>query len=450
MEHSLKLSQKMSQTLVLTQQMEQSIKILEMDTVELREYIQSVALENPTIDIDGLHEESPAELRKKKMEWLEQQAVKDKQYVGYYDPNSDYSLEKTVAAPQDESLAEYLTQQATFTCPKELLPAVVQVIGFIDDDGYLRAGTEEMLSGTSFDAAALQEAIRVIQGFDPPGVGAADLKECLLLQLDTSMTLERAIVRDYLDHLAKKKPEKAAKDLGVPVETVVQAFARIRRLNPKPGSAFSASGPPVYITPDVVVTNFQDRYYVLPCEFSYPNVRISGSMMEMLGSTKDEETVQYIKQKMKQAQWMQKCISSRGETLLAVARCIVQHQERFFRYGPQYLNILRMSDIASALEMHESTISRAVKNKYLQCAHGTFPLKHFFVQGLKSNAGAEDTSSHTLKCRIKDLIDQEQPGCPLSDQKLSELLVAEGVDISRRTVAKYRDQLGIPNSSYRR
>jgi len=450
MEPGLKLSQKLSQQLALTQQMEQSIKILEMDMVELREYIQSAATENPTIDIDALQEDSPDDMRKKKMEWLEQQALKDKQYVGYYDPDKDYSLEKTVAASQEESLTEHLLSQASLYCPPETRPVAEHVIGFVEDDGYLRAGVEEIARDKPFTFQQIEQAIAVIQGFDPAGVGARDLTQCLLLQLPEDAALERAIVVGHLDHLAKNRSDRAARELGVLKEQADEAFRRIRQLNPKPGGVYSPSEMPVYVTPDVIVTSFQDRYYVLPCEFSYPTIRMSKSMLDLMESTKDKEVEQYISQKIKQANWIQKCIASRGETLMAVAKTIVQHQEEFFRYGPQNLNILRMSDVADTLDMHESTVSRAVKGKYLQCSHGTFPLKHFFVQGPRNAAGTEEASSHNIKCKLKELIAAEDKSTPLSDQKLVGLLREQGMDISRRTVAKYRDQLGIPNSSYRR
>jgi len=450
MEHGLSLSQKQTQSLAMTQQMEQSIKILEMDMVELREYVQKEALENPAIDMDSIQEDSPAALRKKKLEWLEQQAVKDKQFVGYYDPQQDYSLEKTVAAREDTSLAAHLLEQCSLYCDKASRPVTEFVIGFLDDDGYLRASLSEMLEECGFSREALEAAIKTVQGFDPPGVGAGDLAHCLLLQLPQDAGLERSVVSSCMEHLAKNRPDRAAKELHVSKEEAAAAFARIRQLNPKPGSAFSPSQPPLYVIPDVIVTSFQDRYYVLPCEFSYPTIRLSASMQEIMNASQDKEVVQYISRKIKQAQWIEKCIASRGETLMAVARAIVQHQENFFRYGPHNLKILRMSDVAEALGMHESTISRAVRNKYLQCSYGTFPLRHFFVQGLRGTGDAEDTSSHNIKGVIRELIAGENKEEPLSDQKIADILVKQGTEISRRTVAKYRDQLGIPNSAYRR
>ncbi len=448
---NIQLSQKITQTLAMTQQMEQAIKILEMDTLDLREYIQSLSMENPAVDLEAdTQRQSAEELRKKKLEWLDTLTKNDTQNVGYYDSSeSENLLEKVVAAPDFDTLESYLLDQASWTCSDALCPVVNYVVGYLDEDGYLRATMEELLESKRFSQGQIEEAIAAIQAMEPAGVGARDLSQCLLLQLPPEDTVAREIAANHLDTLAKGRLPHLAKELGVSKEVVEQAFQRIRRLNPKPGSGFGSNTPPQYVIPDVVVTSFQDRYYVLPCEFSYPTINLSQSYIDLMRQSGDKEVEEYIDKKVRQVQWVQKCIASRTETLLNVAKAIVQYQERFFRHGPQYMGVLRMNDIARDLGVHESTVSRAVKNKYLQCSHGTFPLKHFFVQGVKCADGSEGASSHALKCLIRQMIDQEDKSCPLSDQKLADLLGEQGHQISRRTVAKYREQMEIAKSCYR-
>lgn len=449
MEATLGLSQKTTQSLVLTQQMEQSIKILELDTFELNDYIQNAALENPAIDVDALSQGNAAELRRKKLEWLEEQARYDKKYVGYYDPDTDFSLEKVVASPADLSLTEHLREQATLVCKESELPVLEYLIELLDEDGYMRADIAEVAQDTQYTEKQMEDGYKILRSLEPAGVGARDLADCLLLQLPPDATLERTIVSDYLDLLAKNRCDRLAKTLLVDIERIHKAFERIKSLNPRPGAGFSPPELPHYVTPDVVVTHFQNHYHVMPCEFSYPTVRVSSSILELAHTSNDKDVLSYVDQKIKQVQWIQRCISTRTDTILSVARIIVQKQERFFRYGPQYLNMLRMSDVASILEIHESTVSRAVRNKYLQCHHGTFPLRYFFVQGLKSTNGTDDVSSHTIKHTIREMIRNENKSSPLSDQKIADILSGQGTAISRRTVAKYRDQMGIPNSSSR-
>ena len=198
----------------------------------------------------------------------------------------------------------------------------------------------------------------------------------------------------------------------------------------------------------MVVTSFGGRYNVLLCEFGYPQVRLSQSYLQMAKESTDQEVVDYIGNKARQVEWIQKCIESRNRTLLAISKAIVKRQERFFRYGPRYLNVLRMRDVAEMVELHESTVSRAVRDKYLQCSHGVYPLRYFFVKGVEREDG-QDASSHDIKNRIRELVEGEDRSEPLSDQKLAGLLAQAGISISRRTVAKYREELQIPKSADR-
>ena len=320
------------------------------------------------------------------------------------------------------------------------------MIGCLDDNGYLKADLEQMRAKAGACDALLERAIALIQSFDPPGVGARDLAECLCLQIPASDALARRLARDFLPEIAKKRVGVLAAKTGASAGEVEAAVARIRRLNPKPGALYGAHVVAHYITPDIVVTSFGDHYNVMLCEFAYPQVRLSDSYLQIARETADPEVIKYIGEKIDQVNWVIKCIENRNRTLVEVARAIVRQQERFFRYGPQHLGVLRMREIAGLVGLHESTVSRAVRGKYLQCAHGVYPLRYFFVKG-PEHGGA--VSSEAVKYKLRALIDAEDRAHPLSDRALCELLAADGISISRRTVAKYRGEMGVPGASGR-
>lgn len=449
----MELEIKLSQSQTLTPQMEQSVRILQMDSVQLGDYLKEIMLENPVIEIEQPREkESKEELALRKLEWLESQTVREKENTGYYEDNDDLTLEKTAGKVDDENLVDHLlTQAALNVADAALMPAIRFVIGCVDENGYLTAAKEEMTQESGFTAEQITQSIAVVQGFDPPGVCATDLRECLLLQLDSKDALARRLVEGYLEEIAKNRQNMLAKKLGAPPEDVAAAIVRIRRLNPKPGALYGRQSPPNYITPDVVVTSFENQYNVMLCEFSYPEIRLSSSYLRMAKESADKEVIDYIGGKVNQVNWIKKCIENRNKTLLAVAKSIVKRQERFFRYGPQYLSVLRMRDIAEMVELHESTVSRAVRDKYLQCSHGIYPLRYFFVKGLDSDSDdAQGTaSSHNIKWQIQQMIEAEDKNEPLSDQKITDMLKTKGITISRRTVAKYREEIGIPKSTNR-
>lgn len=446
MELGQQLNQSQKQSLKLTQQMEQSIKILQMDMGELWNYVEEMALENPAIDLDALQESrAPEVVRQKKLEWLEQQARNDRQNMAYYDRGREYHLERTVAADDRQTLEQHLLAQISLK-DKALERGVAYLAGCLDKDGYLCAEVDQLAEEGGYTPQLLKEALAELKKLDPPGVGAATLAECLLLQLPEEDSSARAIIEAHLEEMAKNKPDKVAKTLGLSRQEVAEDFERIRTLNPRPGSAFDHGEPSQYINPDVVVVGFEDHYMVLPCDFGFPTVAISTYARELMTQA-NGETGEYISKKVKEVESLCKSIAGRSETVLAVAKEIVRHQEDFFRLGPGYLDVLRMGDIAAATGLHESTISRAAKNKYLQCTHGIYPLRYFFVQ--EAGAGAGGASSDTVKHRIRALVEGENKQRPLSDQKIAEVLKGEGMAISRRTVAKYRDQMGIPGSSVR-
>ena len=446
----MELEMKLTQNQVLSPQMELSVRILQMDSLRLVEYLKEVMLENPVIElVEPPQKDDRAQMALRKLEWLESQSRNEKENTGYYDEEEDLNLEKVAAAPDGESLVDHLlVQLRAADLPEELYRAARFLVGSLDGNGYLSGRLEELAQEAGMPLELLERGLAVVQGLDPTGVGARDLAECLCLQLGPQEELARKLACGGLEEIARNRLGQLARRLGEPLEQVQEAAERIRRLNPKPGSAYSQERPPSYIVPDVVVTSFGDRYNVLLCEFGYPQVRLSQSYLQMAKESTDQEVVDYIGNKARQVEWIQKCIESRNRTLLAISKAIVKRQERFFRYGPRYLNVLRMRDVAEMVELHESTVSRAVRDKYLQCSHGVYPLRYFFVKGVEREDG-QDASSHDIKNRIRELVEGEDRSEPLCDQKLAGLLAQAGISISRRTVAKYREELQIPKSADR-
>lgn len=444
----MELGVRLEQNQVLAPRVEQSVRILQMDGVQLGEYLKELALENPVAEVEPPpRREQKEKLAQRKLEWLENQTRREQENMGYYDDDGDLTPEQNTPAPQEESLTDHLLAQAELTAvPKALAAAVRYVIGCIDDNGYLKTSPGQMCAEAAASGALLEQAVALIQSFDPPGVGARDLAECLCLQIPASDTLARRLARDFLPEIAKNRVGALASKTGASAADVEAAIARIRRLNPKPGALYGAHSIPHYITPDIVVTGFEDHYNVMLCEFAYPQVRLSERYLQIARETTDPEVIQYISEKIDQVNWVIKCIENRNRTLVEVARAIVRRQERFFRYGPQRLGVLRMREIAGDVGLHESTVSRAVRGKYLQCAHGVYPLRYFFVKGPEHGG---TVSSEAVKYKLRALIDAEDRAHPFSDRALCGLLAADGVNVSRRTVAKYRAEMGVAGSSGR-
>lgn len=447
----MELSLNIDQHLHLSPKMEQSVRILQMDGTQLADYLKEVMLENPVMEMEPPpQKEDKDELALKKMEWLEQQTVREKENTGYYDEDNSITVEKA-ASEDDESLVDHLLRQIAYSdLSDELRPAVQYVIGFLDENGYLSVPIETLFSCDDHPKKQIEKALETVQGLDPVGVGASDLRECLLLQLGPEDSLARSLVNDHLHDIAKNRIASLSKQLNTSKENIEQAIDRIRQLNPKPGALYSRMAFPRYITPDIVVTSFKNQYNVMLCEFSYPQIRISPQYLRMAKESCDSEVTKYLGNKVRQIEWIQTCILKRNETLLRVAKEIVRRQEHFFRYGPQYLHVLRMRDLANYLEIHESTVSRAVRNKYLQCTHGVYPLRHFFVGAAQQSADSNGPSVSDVKRLITKLIESEDSAHPLSDQALTVLLNEQGIALSRRTVANYRKELGFLNSNRRK
>ena len=485
-----KLYQRLSQQLVMTPQLRQAIKILQVSRMELETLIDEELTQNPVLE-EGL-EQTPEETERPRTEeptadapdgeeWPEQvrelrettNEIEPKDRMGDidwkeyldnyrndwhgssataadYDDEKRTSLENTlVRAP---SLPEHLIWQLRMTGMDAIEESVAALmIGNMDKDGYLQVDIEDIAfqCGQPFDV--VERALQRIQELDPPGVGARDLRECLLLQLRAQGkedSIAARVVRDHLGLLESKRYDRIARDLNAPLEEVVAAANYIATLEPKPGRNFG-EGDIRYITPDVYVQKIGEDLVVTLNDEGLPRLRVSNFYRQVLSESDTGDAKRYIQEKIRAAAWLIKSIQQRQRTLYLVTQSIVRFQREFFERGVAHLRPLVLKDVAMDIGMHESTVSRATANKYVHTPQGTFELKYFFTSSLQG-ADGEEVSAESVKDRIREIIAQEDPRRPFSDQHIAKMLSTEHVGIARRTVAKYRGIMGVLPSSKRR
>ena len=471
MELKPKLVPKLTQRLVMTPSLQLAIKLLQLPRLELENVIQQEIIKNPLLEEVSPLEESPPEEERGEASKEKEAEIdlsdpfgevdleaffQDYQDYGYaksYDDSQELpSFESTLSKPS--TLSEYLLWQLRLsTSSKKILEIGSAIIGNIDEDGYLRASVEEIARMGDFAKEEVEEALKFVQGLDPVGVGARDLKECLSLQLK-SLGLEGntadLIVKEHLRLLEMNQLKKLAKIFNLSLEEIKREVKIIRGLEPKPGRKYSP-GESLYVVPDVFVVKRDEEYEVILNEDGLPQLRISPLYRRMLNPSADapHEVVEYVREKFRSALWLIKSYAQRQRTIYKVAKSIVDRQTEFLDSGVDYLKPLVLSDVAEDIGMHESTVSRVVNNKYMQTPQGLFLMKYFFHSKL-NNIFGEEVSSIKIKQKIKKLIEGENPHKPLSDSKISEMLRSEGLNIARRTVAKYREQLRIPTSKCRK
>jgi len=376
---------------------------------------------------------------------------------GSYTEDDEKRIKHALDSLTDEqTLQDFLLLQLreTDTLTPEQRRIAEEIIGSIDDAGYLRTHPADIAIACHTDLPTVEKVLKVIQSFDPPGVGAADLRECLLLQLERAGrkdTLEYQIVDRFLEKIGRNKIPEIARALGVSPARVYEAIATIRRVTtPFPGSAVSNERPN-YVSPELFIEKDENgKWQVQTNRDHLPRLRISPQYLALLKSPDTPADVKsYIRSKLLNSRTLLRALQNRESTLARIGRRLLDHQREFFENGPGHLRPLTMSRIADELGVHETTISRAVANKYVQTPHGLFPLRYFFTSGIHKTDGTQ-VSSTTVKQRIQELVNEEDKTRPLSDQKIAEILNKEGYNVARRTVAKYREELGIPSSHMRR
>lgn len=446
-----KITLKQTQNLVLTPDLKQSIQILQYNQVELKNYIDEALLSNPVLQVN---EPLPTISDEKLLTHISR--TRSEHYPSYDKSGDDeMTYEQTNDTGASMHLTDYLQEQL---CLQRLSPkdsAIAHyILGHIDDESYLDIDLEYLCLLTKSDMAEVEAILTLIQSFDPIGIGSRSLQECLQIQLnhlDLGKSLAYAIVSHSLDDLGSNRLKKIAKDHKVSLAQVIKAKEIIQHLDPKPMRVFSEGDATEYILPDIILTKVNDDYHIeLSDHLPIPRLWVSPYYQAILAN-KDlyDDASKYIQDKIQVASNIIRHIEQRNTTIRRVAEAIVAYQEDFFDKGHRHLKAMTLQRIADDLGLHESTVSRATAGKYLQCQRGLFELKYFFQSGLVSTS-SEMASSESVKGLIDDLIKDEDAKKPLSDQTIADCLKKEGITISRRTVAKYRDALGIPSSSKRK
>jgi RNA polymerase sigma-54 factor len=471
-----KLHTKLVQKLILTPSLQQAIKLLPMSTLELADLLNQEMVENPLLEEVPTEELQPAEQQQAQEKAADQQPTDkgdswdDADYEYFFGDYLDDGYRSRTPSEVKElppientlstasSLSDHLLWQLSLQTDDEKLKEIGRaIIGNLDDDGYLVASVEEIAAMGEWPVADVERALQHVQTFDPIGVAARDLQECLWLQirhLGLEGTPTEKIVTEHLRLLQNHQVPEIARKLGMTIEDLKEHVEIIRNLDPKPGSRYNPSQSQ-YVIPDVYVIKVEDQYVAALNEEGLPQLRISPVYRRLLDKTgagsgeQNDETRAYVKDKFRSALWLIKSVDQRQKTIHKVATSIINFQREFLDHGIEYLRPLVLRDVANDIGMHESTVSRVVNNKYMHTPQGVFELKYFFHSGISSSYG-ESVSSVTIKQRIRKIIENEDPRKPLSDSKIVSILQKEGLMLARRTIAKYREELKIPTSNQRK
>jgi RNA polymerase sigma-54 factor len=511
MAQGLQLSQRLTQSLVLAPQLQQSLALLQAPTLELKALVEQELQQNPVLEESAaqeaeiLEKEAPesdkdSEKETESPEPTETAETADSQEDSNFDSASEKSEGEGEHEPADDFEAEFerlvqldqewrdhfsqtnlpikasaeeeekrqfmfdslvvgtslqetlLTQVRESALPEDQWPIAEMLIGNIDEYGYLKASVEELAGSTGVPQEMILAVLKVIQTFDPAGVGARDLRECLLLQLERSGqkgTLEYRIVDEFMDALGKRRIPEIARGTGQSVDDVQAALERIARLEPRPGRAFLPDNDQ-YILPEVFVQKVGDDFSVTTNNEHIPHLRISNTYKDLMSQRENSAEVRnYIREKIRAGKFLIKSLHQRQQTILNIAKEIVRRQREFMEKGVAFLKPLTMVQVAEVVGVHETTVSRAVSGKYMQTPQGLFEMKYFFTAGIQTASG-DGLSNTSVKDMIADIFKKEDPTKPLSDQEVVKMLQERGIVIARRTVAKYRTELNILPSNLRK
>ena len=475
---------KMAQTLRMTPQLQQAIRLLQLSRMELINEIRQEMVENPVLEevpdsemyqndgAQGMEQEPP---QKKESEGLEEVRVEDKNlgdidwdnFLENYSqpaPGNNYrgmgpddmpQLDQTLSTT--ESLTEHLMEQVRLSGMNDDEEYIATlIIGNLDADGYLRNSTvEEIAEDAGASLEDVEFVLTIVQEFDPLGVGARNLRECLLIQaarLHPDDDVIRIMIEEHIPNLERKSYGKIGKEMGIEMDEVLRGAKAISRLEPKPGREFTEDDAR-YITPDIYIYKVGGEYVPVLNEDGMPKLRISNYYRQELQKKKKngekDEVKDYIQDKLRGAMWLIRSIHQRQSTIMKVTESIIKFQHEFFDRGVEHLRPLVLRDVAEDIGMHESTVSRVTTNKYVHTPRGTFELKYFFNSSI-TNLEGDDLASEAVKAKIRDIISNEDPLKPYSDAKIVQILAEDGIEIARRTVAKYREMMGILSSAKRK
>lgn len=471
-----RLELRLAQKLILTPQLQQAIKLLQLPHLELSEFLSQELIENPFLE-ESADETSPEEMSPEEKDSVEKEdetedteapldkllnfsvdeyfedRSSDGRDMGYFNPGTitPPSFEQFLSKKPD--LYDHLLWQLRLSNVNEDIKIVGEtIIGNIDENGYLVASLEEIAETAQTDLDSAEKSLSLIQSFDPPGVGARTLSECLLLQvreLKLGSTLIEKIVMHNLEHLEKRKYQVIAQQYGLPLDDIMSAVKIIEGLEPKPGRNFSSASAN-YIVPDVYLVKTAEGYQILLNDEGLPRLKVSSFYRRIIQQNNafPKEDKQFLVEKLRSAVGLLKSLDQRNRTIYRVTETLLDLQKDFFAKSVENLKPLTLKEVASALNLHESTVSRVTSNKYFACEHGIFSFRFLFSSALNSGMGS--VSSTSVKNTIKNIISEENQQKPLSDQHVAEVLKKEGITIARRTVAKYREELGIPSQIQRR
>lgn len=445
--NTLELNQ--SQKLILTTQLKQSLAILNMSRLEVEEEIRKESESNPLLE---------AEKNEEGIDW--EKYIKHMESVNIRQDKNDapYSSENAVdfenMIRSTSNLYDYLIDELKyFKLTFEEKRICKYIIDSLDEDGYLRINDKEIYDELRVDASLFRRCLDIVQQLDPPGIGARNISECLILQLERmgiSNNIVENIIMNDLELIGRNKLKDIAKKYKISIEKCKEAIEIIRHLDPKPGRACS-NDKCVYVQPDVIVDKIDGKYIVHTNERDVYNIKINDFYRNMMtDKDSDKEAKEFIKERLNSAATLIKNIESRKSTILRIAEAIIEEQQEFIQKGEKYIKPMKMKDIADKLEIHESTVSRGVNGKYMLTPFGLYEFKFFFNAALETDNSSEGASSAGIKRDIKDIIDGENKKKPLSDDAISKMLKEKGVSVARRTVAKYREEMGIPSSSRRK
>jgi RNA polymerase sigma-54 factor len=473
-----RLSLRQSQRVVMTPLLQQAIQLLQLSTLELQEVVQKELLENPLLEeVPAETPEgpeaaapgpapaaSPVEPPPLEPPAVDRERTTDDLPFDLASVMFDDQEERSLVAQEDRdelpfenmvrsasSLTDYLEEQLRLATDDPLVRRIgTEIIGNLDEDGYLRAELGEIAERCQTTVEEVEKVLALVQGFDPPGVAARSIQECLLIQLRSDPNPDPVsveIVEQHFDDLSRRRYPDIARALRLPLDRIMESVEEIMGLEPKPGRRFGPADSR-YIVPDVIVHKMGNDYVVTLNEDGIPRLRVNALYRSLLRNSGDEAR-QYVEQKLRSAVWLIKSVDQRQRTLRKVTQSIVKFQREFLDKGLPYLRPLSLRDVGEDIGMHESTISRVTTNKYVETPQGLFELKFFFHSGIASGSG-EMVSSVSVKKMIQDLLANEDPSKPLSDQEVAQILKSRGLIIARRTVAKYREELGILPSHQRR
>jgi RNA polymerase sigma-54 factor len=459
---------------VLSPQLQQSLLILQTPLLELRNLVQQEMETNPVLE--ELPDQSRADERGEAERSADDNfdnefqklASLDEEWRDYMAQSASYSFDGSRNSREAQDKRQFLFDSIPVqdTLQQNLIGQLNQsvlsgsdrkaaelVIGNIDDNGFLQSTPEEMALNSGIPREDFEKMLALIQGFYPAGVGARDLRECLLIQLQRQKkenTIEYKIVSEHMEDLGKRRFAEIARRMGTSVEDVQNAANNIARLNPRPGQVFAAA-PQNYVLPDVIVEKVDGEYQITLNNEQIPHLRISNLYKDIIASSNNQsgEVKDYIRDKIRSGKFLIRSIHQRQQTILNIAQQIVSRQRDFLDYGPSHLKPMIMREVADAVGVHETTVSRAVSGKYMATPQGVFEMKYFFTSGYQTATG-ESLSNISVKEAILDLVKHENGSAPLSDHEMVEILGDRGIPIARRTVAKYRDELNILPSHMRR